>query len=137
MINIGSILWPSDAKSAINLYLGFLIKVIEVLGLSFSSSGPDPIETAKNFIDGLISEEDYRASANIWWEYLDSNNATRDLQNNDALMARVAICLLSVTKDDVEELGEHLSWFFEVLEQMGIDLDKPISMMEEYFKFKN
>lgn len=136
-MNIGSIVWPVDDRAAINLYLGFLIKVIEALGMSFSSSGPDPLTTAKSYISGALSEYEYRATANVWWGYLDGNGATRDLQSEDALKARVAICLLSVTMDDVEELGEHLSWFFEMLELLGIDLDKPIDMMAEYFKFED
>lgn len=134
-MNIGSIVWPIDGRSAINLYLGFLIKVIEDLGISFSSSEPDPLSITRSYVSGALSEEEYRASANVWWGYLDGNGTTRNLQKEDALKARVAICLLSVTIDDVEELGEHLSWFFEVLEQLGIDLDRPIDMMVEYFKF--
>jgi hypothetical protein len=135
-MNIGSIVWPNDRRSAINLYLRFLIKVIEALGLRFSLSGPDPIKIARDYIAGMLSEEDYRATANIWWGYLDGNNATRDLQTQDALMARVAICLLSVTEEEAEDLGEHLSWFFEILEKLGIDLDKPISMMAKHFEFE-
>lgn len=136
-MNIGSILWPVDGRASINLYLGFLIKIIEALGMRFSSSGPDPLSIAKRYMSGVLSEDEYRATANVWWGYLDGNDATRDLQNEDALKARIAICLLSVTMDDVEELGEHLSWFFEVLEQLGIDLDKPIDMMVAYFKFED
>lgn len=137
MTSIGSIAWPHNAKAAISVYLEFLIKVIETLELSFTSLGPDPIEITKKFLAGLISEADYRASADTWWEYLDANNATQDFQGEEALIARVAISLLSVTNDDAEELGEHLSWFFEVLEKMGINLNKPIEMMEKHFEFND
>jgi hypothetical protein len=136
-MNIGSIVWPTDGRAAIKLYLGFLIKVIEALGIKFSSAGPDPLAATKSYIAGSLPEDEYRSSANVWWGYLDGAGATRDLESEDALNARIAICLLSVTLDDVEDLGEHLSWFFEVLEQLGIDLDMPIDMMAEYFTFED
>jgi len=137
-MNIDSIIWPTNGRTAINLYLNFLIKVIEILGLDFSSSDhSNPLAITKSYISGNLSEEKYRATANVWWGYLDDNNATRDLKNKDALMVRLSICLLSVTLDEVDELGEHLSWFFEVLEQLGINLNKPIAMMSEYFKFNS
>lgn len=134
-MSIGDIIWPSEGRSAINHYLNFLIKVIEALGIKFSSVGPDPLEITKSYISGNFSEDEYRASANLWWGYLDGKDAIRDFDDEDALTARIAICLLSVAMDEVEELGEHLSWFFEVIEQMGIDLDKPIGMMAEHFTF--
>ena len=135
-MNIGSIKWPSERRSAINLYLGFLIEVVETLGLKFSSSGPAPLATAKDYISGALSEKEYRVAANLWWGYLDGKDAVRDFQSEDALTARIAICLLSVTLDEKEELGEHLSWFFEMLEQLGFTLDKPIEMMGDYFVFE-
>jgi len=134
-VNIGSILWPLDKREAVNLYLGFLIKIVEYFGFRFSSDGPDPISISKAYIAGTVSEQDYRECANVWWAYLDGSGAIRNLTDEDALLARIAICLLSVTKEDAEELGEHLSWFFEVLEQVGVDIDKPIDMMVNHFKF--
>src|SRR5690606_13073425 len=113
----------------------FLIKIVEYFGFHFPNDGPDPISITKAYIAGAVSEQDYRERASVWWTYLDSKGATRNFTDEDALLARIAICLLSVTKEDAEELGEHHSWFCEVLEQIGVDIDKPIDMMVNHFKF--
>ena len=134
-MNIGSIAWPVDRRASINLYLGFLIKVIETLDVKVPSVGPEPLSAAKMYMIGQLPENEYRAFASIWWRYIDGEGEIRNFKNEDFLKARIAICLLSVTLDDVEILGEHLSWFFEVLELLGINLDIPINMMIDYFEF--
>lgn len=135
-MNIGAIDWPSDSKAAIELYLNFLIKVIKANDIQFPNTFQDPIGITSGYLEGRISEEEYRKSANEWWTFIDSNGQIREFSNRDALVARVAICLLSVTSEDAQELSEHLSWFFELLESLGIDLDLPIEMMCEHFSLK-
>ena len=132
-MNIGAINWPKDSRAAVKLYLGYLIQVVEFLNLKFPKLGSDPLFTTKKYIAGALSEAEYRESANVWWGYLDGKGSARDLKNENVLLARVAICLLSVTQDEVDYLGEHLSWFLEVLDQLKIELDKPIEMMAVYF----
>ncbi|MBD1581432.1 hypothetical protein [Pseudoalteromonas sp. S16_S37] len=135
-MNIGAIDWPSNSKAAIELYLNFLIKVIKANNIRFPNKFQDPIDITNGYLEGNIPVDIYRESANEWWNYIDSSGQIQEFSNSDALVARVAICLLSVTDEDVPELGEHLSWFFEVLENLGIDLDSPIEQMCEYFPFK-
>ena len=135
-MNINSIVWPPQKRLAVSHYSIFLIKILDLEGIEFPDKFRDPVEVTKGYLSGNISTDELREEANKWWSYLDSNNKTRDFSSQDALVARFAICLLSVTEEDVEELGEHLSWFFEVLENYGIDLGKPIKLMTEYFEFK-
>ena len=135
-MSIGAIDWPSNSKKAIELYLNFLMNVIRDNNIQFPEKFQDPIEISTKYINGKLSVQEYRDSANKWWEYIDLSGQIRELSNKDALIARVAICLLSVTDEDVDELGEHLSWFFEVLENLGISLDEPIEQMYQHFTFK-
>lgn len=135
-MNISSILWPENPRAAVILYLGFLFKIVRANELEFSTVGPDPLVTAQQFMTGALTEAEYRDAAIRWWNYLDGIGATRDLKSKDALLARVAICLLSANEEEAANLGDHLSWFFEVLESLGINLDKPIEMMTEYFESK-
>jgi hypothetical protein len=62
-------------------------------------------------IGASLSEAHYRTSAILWWAYLDGNNLTRDLEGQESLMARIAICMLSVTKDEAKELGAFVMVF--------------------------
>jgi hypothetical protein len=132
-MNIDSISWPDDADVACKFYLGFLIDVVGGMEFRFPDFAPDPLETAKAYVEGKVSQEEYRSQAALWWEHLDSTGAIREMRDPSALAARLAICLLSATADQAAQLGEHLSWFLEVLGFLGIDLAEPIRKMEGYF----
>ena len=136
MRTIGSIIWPSDAASAVRLYLSFLVAVLDVLEIRFEHFLNDPLLLTKRFLLGEISEEERADAAAEWWAYLDENKAIQEFRERRALMARLAICLLSIKEKDSIELGENLSWFFEVLGFLGVNLDAPIDLMENYFSFK-
>lgn len=60
----------------------------------------------------------------------------REFKDREVLIARLAICLLSNDEDDISVLGDNLSWFFEVLGFLRVDMKKPVEMMIEYFEFK-
>ena len=135
-MNINSIVWPSSKKLAVSHYLNFLIKVLDLEGIKFPDKFEDPIGVTKGYLSGKVSTDELREEANKWWSYIDSTNKIRDFSSQNALIARMAICLLSVTEEDYEELGEHLSWFFEVLGNYGIGLSKPLELMSEHFEFK-
>ena len=132
-MNIDSIQWPEDAEEACKFYLGFVIEVVEELKFSFPDLAPNPVATAKAYVKGDLSEEECRSQATLWWTHLESSGAIRELRDRSALEARLAICLLSATTDHAKQLGEHLSWFLEVLGFLRIDLVKPIRRMNEYF----
>jgi hypothetical protein len=134
-MNIGSIVWPKDTTAACNQYLDFIIEVINKIGISFPDTRGDPQIVAQRYIEGKITDKAYRDEALAWWELLDAiGSGGRVSRNPSALLARLAICLLSATPNEAPRLAEHLSWFFEVLGFMGVDLELPLAMMEEYFE---
>ena len=84
-----------------------------------------------------MSSETYHLYANFWWKYLDDNEKLRDFSNYDALRARIAICLLSATEEDADKLGEHLAWFFELMDYLGVNIDDLLKDMRKHFSFKS
>ncbi len=136
MIAIDAIIWPADAREACRSYLGFLIKITEEMELTFPDWAPNPVVTAKAFVAGEIPEERYRSETNRWWDHIDSSGGMREFRDPSILSARLALCLLSATEDEAGRLGEHLSWFLEVLGFMGVDLEAPVAEMERYFQFQ-
>ncbi len=132
-MNIGSISWPEDAKEACKFYLRFLIEVVESIDFRFPDFAADPLVTAKTYVEDKVSEEEYRSQVAGWWNYLDSAGALCEMRDPSALAARLAICLLSATTDQAKQLGEHLSWFLEVLEFLGVDQAETMRKMNGYF----
>jgi hypothetical protein len=133
-MNVESIKWPEDAVAACKLYLSFAIDVVESMEFSFPELAPNPLLAAKAYLDGKMPEEEYQLQSTPWWEYLDSSGAIREMRDPSALAARLAICLLSVTPDQVNQLGDHLSWFLDVLRFLGSDLSMPLQKMKEHFE---
>lgn len=136
-MNIGDIVWPAEKKSAVAMYLNFVLNVLKELEIKFPDNFGDPIKITRMYLDGTISEKEYCAARIEWWTYIDESGQLREFRNKEALIARMAICLLGVTEKDVPELGEHLSWFIEVLSFYGVDGDIPRNMMRKYFEFES
>ncbi len=132
-MNIGSIVWPKDRDEANKLYLGFLIAVVKIAGITFEDN--DPVTLAKEFINGNISENNLKTAASKCWAYIEGKEGMQDFQENEILMARLALCFLVLPKD-ISEFGDYLSWFFEVLGFLHVDLDRPLQLMEDYFLAK-
>jgi hypothetical protein len=133
-MNIGSIVWPKDTTAACNRYLDFIMKVIDKIGIVFPDTRLDPRIVARRYIDGHIAEEVYRAEAVAWWDLLDAMEGGGGFSRKpSALLARLAISLLSVTPDEAPRLAEHLSWFFQIVGFMGVKPELPLAMMEKYF----
>jgi len=135
-MNIDSIIWPTDARAACNHYLGFILQVVKTLGIAFPNIQRDPRIVANRYIDGIISEEEYRAEAGIWWDLLEVAGEIRISRDRSQLLSRLALCLLSATPDEAPRLGDHLSWFLEMLGFLGMDLREPHSMMSKYFTWR-
>ncbi|MDZ4155925.1 MAG: hypothetical protein U1E09_05195 [Methylococcales bacterium] len=136
-VNIASINWPKDHKVAVKLYRNFMVKVLELLNISFTHPENNPLELSKDYLNGKVSEEVLGNAAIFWWNYIDEKEGIRNFQDKDLLMARLAICLLSVKEIDFPVLGEHLSWFFEVLGFLGVDLREAINLMGTHFDFSS
>lgn len=132
-MNVNQIKWPIKADEAIGLYLNFQIKVIEDLNIEFTGFFSDPIFIVKKYLNNEILESDYNESKVQWWNYIDNKDAIRNFEDENILKARLAICLLSVDKNSIPELGDHLSWFLNVLTYMKFDSKKLIVMMKDYF----
>ena len=131
----GRIVWPSDEWNAVKLLLGFQIKIFNEFNILIANQKIlNPVVIAKKYINSEISENEYKSKLYAWWDYIDENKAMSDFEKKDILEARLAICLLSVTKNDVNELDEHLSWFLQVLQKYGLDMVKVKQISNEYFK---
>jgi hypothetical protein len=132
-MNIGSITWPEDPRTACNHYLEYILQVITRIGIAFPDMRPDPLIVARRYLDSDISEVEYKTEAEAWWDSLYATGQITTIRNPDVFLMRLAICVLSVTPDEAPRLGEHLSWFLELLERMGIDLREPRAMMARHF----
>lgn len=137
-MNILNIDWPENEKDAVILYLDFLIGAVQENNINFPEHVVDfnSVEIAKKYINNEISANEYRSCADYWWKYLDDSGKTRDFSDHDALVVRVAICLLSATENDAGELGEHLAWFFELMDHLDVDINNLLEKMKKHFSFK-
>ncbi|MYM59087.1 hypothetical protein GTG28_07615 [Vibrio sp. OCN044] len=119
-----------------NLLLNFMIKVIEPMSISFPSEVNNPLETARLFLKGDLSAKEYDQACNLCWEYIDNRNAIRIFNEEDILLARLGISLLSANKD-LHEAGEKLDWFFQVLDYLNVDTSCAEELMTNYFSFRS
>lgn len=136
---IGFIEWPKNPEKATHLYLEFLLHTLDQLGISFEKDKPNnPVMLIRQTLDQQHDEDQRLIALNFWWSYVDSSDGIQDFQTPDILMARLAICLLSPSpqSQNISELGEHLSWFFEVLFFLRQDVDRAIQLMQDFFDFQ-
>jgi hypothetical protein len=131
---IASIIWPAHARDRVRLLWLYMLAVIEQLSIPFWSHSPDPRVTVKGLLDGTLSEEDRRSALSIWWQIVDEEGI-QNFGSRDAVVARLAVCLLSPSEEHSSELGVQLSWFLEVLGLLGEDVEKAIELMERHFDF--
>lgn len=126
------IIWPKNNFEALKKFIEFQLIILEEFQIEFDSE-PSPICIAKKFINNKISEKEYSSYSIKWWNFIDANNSISEFQNIEILKARLAICLLSVSINDVSELDEHLSWFLQVLKYYGLDIDKVKRTLNDCF----
>lgn len=131
---ISNINWPNNSEDRVALYLRFMLLVIDDLDINFPEELGDPVGIAKSFLLGDVSRKFYDDSSATYWRYIETKDALREFSDKKILLARLAISLLSANKD-VEEMGEKLSWFFEVLDYLGLDSDKALNTMRQHFTF--
>ncbi len=133
-MNIGNIVWPKDARAASTHYLTFVLQVVDKLEIVFPSTRADPRVVARRYLRGEISDEAFTAERDPWWDALDGPQLG-NFRDPEALLARLALCLLGAKPDEAPQLGDRLSWFFEVLGFMGKDLREPEEMRKRYFAY--
>ncbi|WP_447872845.1 hypothetical protein [Serratia fonticola] len=134
-ISIGLIKWPESKNATVRLYLNFLMEVTKSLNLTFDGCNNDPVKITQDYLDGLITDEDRKSALSYWWGCVDDKNI-RGFKDKSLLMARLAICFLSINEENVDEISEHLSWFIEVLGFLNCNLSEVIRFMGEFFEFK-
>lgn len=132
--SIGSIKWPASDSEALFEYLGFLVLSAEKLGVVFPADKLNPISLAKGYIQGAVSMGQMSSAAEIWWDKINTEEGLRDFHGREALLARVALCFLSVKSFDSESLNEALSWYLQFLGRSGFNEGVAISLMKSYFK---
>ena len=135
-LSINSIIWPKDNLAARRHYASYMIKVLSALDIEYAGWERDPMRLVEGYIEGRYTSERCRAEAIAWWSYIDSRGESRELRDSQVLMARLAICLISIDEGKVDSLGESLSWFIEVLGFMGKNTRTAITIMAEDFEFQ-
>jgi hypothetical protein len=134
-MEIGAIQWPTDANVAVKNYLDFQVITLKDLGITLPSIPNDPLLIVEKWTKGLLRETELDAARDAWWEVIDTPTAIRDFTSPQALNARLALCLLAVREKDAGSLGEHLSWFLEVLGFYGADVKQALALMRTHFRF--
>ena len=132
---IGAIVWPSNPSDSVSLLLKYMVRVLETVGFSFAAPLHDPIILVKRSLAKTASDEERRSALTYWWNVVEEKGI-RNFESRDALIARLAVSLLSPTEAQASEFGDQLSWFLEVLGFLELDVDKAISIMEEHFEFR-
>ena len=112
MMSLDSIVWPDDLSEARRIYISYLVEVVGSFQLDFPLE-ENPVEIAKNFLKGEVSQGDFDEAVTVWWEYLERESQFRDLTDRKAILARLAICFFSSASNG--NFNDHLSWFLEVL----------------------
>jgi hypothetical protein len=131
---IGLIVWPEHAYDSIRLLRAYMLAITEQLPLTFGSRAADPILIVRGLLDGTSSEKDRQSALAEWWKIVDERGI-QNFKSSEALIARLAICLLYPSEDKTSDLGEQLSWFLEVLGFLKQDVDKAIKVMKQHFEF--
>ncbi|MCU5771726.1 hypothetical protein N5923_08875 [Erwiniaceae bacterium BAC15a-03b] len=133
--SIDSIIWPKDSDEAIKKYITFMLSVCDSFNISFSNGPHNPIRLSSDFIKGNVGFDALNDASLYWWDVVDQNGI-RDFTDSDVLKARIALCFLALKENAYPELGEHLSWFIEVLGFAGYDVDKALEIYDTFFDFE-
>lgn len=133
------IIWPNSNREKINLFLSYQLKVIKELKIDFIKHSDNPIKFAELFLSNNLIQSELICQVEYWWEILNSRETEIGIRNsNDAkvIEARIALGLLPVNESYVSDIDFSLSWFLQLLEKGGYDLDVPELIMSQMFSFK-
>jgi hypothetical protein len=133
-INIDKISWPKNERNAIQLYLSFLLKVVEGSSIKYLKEQNDPISISKRYLNGADVEFERELAVQNWWDFIDSNGFIRDFHTPEAVLARLALCFLTPGEGDVGDLSENISFAFGLMASLGADLETLKIIKSEYFK---
>ena len=133
--SINSIVWPEDPNQAIKEYIKFMLIACAHFKVGFTNTHENPLRLAKSFLLGEISLDVLNDASVFWWDIID-NKGIRNFDDKDILNARIAVCILSLKERSYFELGQHLSWFIEVMGFSGYDETDLIKLYCNFFTFK-
>ncbi|MGC2781959.1 MAG: hypothetical protein WA418_40635 [Bradyrhizobium sp.] len=108
--------------------------VLDQLGIVFGPSALEPMPIVRRFLAGDHVEDERRRALACCWKVVD-DHGIRNVVDQDVLMARLAISLLSPDERGLWPAGEQLSWFLEVLGLIGADVGLALDAMETHFNF--
>ena len=134
-MNIGDIIWPSDPKAAFERYLTFVIKIAASLELTYVARRRDPIEVAKGYLAGTISQGAYEAERALWWSEIERAER-HGSRSKKALANRMAIMLVGKSPRDEHDYADHLDWLFQLLDLMHVGTAHARREMYAHFEFR-
>lgn len=117
-------------KERTALYLAFMLDVVEELQFDFPDELHNPFQLAKNYLNQQASELEYIEGAKLCWRFIEKREAMRNFSDKEILLARLCLSLLCANKN-LGEVGEKLAWFFEVLDYLKVDLERPLKLMAQ------
>jgi|GEM_PF-3814641 len=139
------IVWPAKPEDAHHLYIGFALQVIHALGMDFSKI-PDapnnPIEIASLYLADMMTIAQMSAAANQWWDYLYLKNltsgyGTKAFRDRNTLMARFALCLLSLYGRRAQDYSQLVQWTLEYAQHWDGSDKRAMQIMQGYFMFSD
>lgn len=134
-MSISRIIWDSSPAEAVRSYIVFQLKVLATLGINLPKTPNDPIALSHRWLSGQVTRHEFLSARDEWWDIIDARGWIQEFRVKDAALARLSLCLLAVSEDDAQKLGDHLSWFLEVLGFLGADTQKAVMLMKQEFKF--
>jgi hypothetical protein len=127
------IVWPENKPDAIRLYLAYALRVLSESNSTLDFQLNNPVDIAKRYVNGTASLEDLSHAADAWWEYIYQEKALSNFSDRNILLARLALCLLSI--EAIDDFNEAASWFVQVLQKLGIETNNAIRLIDECFTF--
>ncbi len=134
-LSIGCIVWPENPTEAINAYLRFILAVFAEQNITLPDQPNDATALTRRRLAGQVDDAVLDGARDSWWAVVDDADGIRDFKSMRMLDARFALCLLSVRDKDAPILGEHISWFFELMGYAKYDTRGATALMKRTFTF--
>jgi hypothetical protein len=131
---VTSIVWPQSDHESLLQIRRYMVRVVKAYGITFPASQFEPDTTVARIVAGEATDSDRSAAITHWWGVVDEIGIS-NFSSETVLAARVAICLLSPSEENVSSFTEQLLWFFEVIGFLGKDVETAEHLMEEFFSF--
>lgn len=131
--SISEISWPTRPEDAIRLLRRYMLEVLAGEA-AFRESDVGLLDLLRALISGEVSEDERHRKLADYWSAVDAVGI-RDMTDKRALRARLAICILYPSAENISEIGEQLSWFIEVVGFQGGGAARAVELLGEFFDF--